>query len=209
MEEVEVEIVLPELPDVPRAIEGIGALLGLEPQSLGMTSTYDRMVDTTDLALLSKNSSLRVRQKLENIYTGSEFRLTYKYRTKDHERLIIRDEQKLRLTEPDYEAVLEMLSHICEGVSGHPMETQLIINELAREANLGPKGQRLNVSVDQCSYSLPDSPETTQEIVFELESHGCGPEAVLKAADWVLEKLGGRLATQGKYARGMRLLGRL
>src|SRR6185503_13288837 len=99
MEEVEVEIVLPELPDVPRAVEGIGALLGLEPQSLGMTSTYDRMVDTSDMALLSKNSSLRVRQKLENVYAGSEFRLTYKYRTKDHDRLFVREEQKLRLTE--------------------------------------------------------------------------------------------------------------
>jgi hypothetical protein len=45
--------------------------------------------------------------------------------------------------------------------------------------------------------------------VFEIESHGVGEDAILKAADWVLAKYGGRLAAQGKYARGMRLLGKL
>jgi hypothetical protein len=209
MQEIEVEIVLPELPDMPRAVEGLGELLGLQPQSMGMTTTYDRMVDTDDLALLSKDCSLRVRQKLENVYAGNEFRLTYKYPMGEHERLFIRGEQKLRLTEPDFDGVLSMLSHICEGVAGHPMLTQLVINELAREANLGPKGQRLNLSLDQCTYSLPDAPETAEEIVFEIESHGVGEDAILKAADWVLAKYGGRLAAQGKYARGMRLLGKL
>ena len=55
MEEIEIEIVLPSLPDVPREVEGLGQLLGLQPESLGMTSTYDRMLDTPDMALLSKN----------------------------------------------------------------------------------------------------------------------------------------------------------
>lgn len=209
MEEIEVEIVMPELPDMPRAIEGLGELLGLEPQSLGMTSTFDRMVDTDDLALLSKNCSLRVRQKLENVYAGNEFRLTYKYPLRPHEKLFIRDEQKLRLTEPDYDAVLGLLSHVADGVAGHLMETQLVINELAREANLGPKGRRVNLSLDQCTYTLPDAPESAQEIVFEIESHGVSDAVILQAADWVMAKFGGRLAAQCKYARGMRLLGRL
>ncbi len=209
MEEIEVEIVLPELPDMPRAVEGLGALLGLAPESMGMTSTFDRMVDSDDLALLSKNCSLRVRQKLENVYAGNEFRLTYKYPLRDHEKLFIRDEQKLRLTEPDYESVLGLLSHVCEGVAGHHMETQLIIHELAREANVGPKGRRLNLSLDQCTYSLPDGPESAPEIVFELESHGVSENVVLQAADWVLAQFGGRIAAQCKYARGMRLLGKL
>lgn len=209
MEEVEVEIVLPALPDVPRAVEGIAALLGLEPQSLGMTGTYDRMLDTEDLALLSKDCSLRVRQKLENVYAGNEFRLTYKYPLKQHEKLFIRDEQKLRLTEPDYGAVLSLLSHFTHGVSGQVLSTQLAINEIAREANIGPKGARLRLSVDQCSYSLPDSSDTAEEVVCELESHGIDEESLLKAADWVLAEYGGRIAAQCKYARGMRLLGRL
>jgi hypothetical protein len=209
MQEIEVEIVLPEVPDMPRAVEGLGELLGLEPQSLGMTSTFDRMVDSDDLALLSKNCSLRVRQKLENVYAGNEFRLTYKYPLREDAKLFVRDEQKLRLTEPDYDAVLALLSHVCEGVAGHPMETQLVINELAREANLGPKGRRVNLSLDQCTYSLPQGPESAQEIVFEIESHGVSDDTILKAADWVMEKFGGRLAAQCKYARGMRLLGRL
>src|SRR5438552_19186638 len=116
MEEVEVEIVLPELPDAPRAVEGLAEALGLAPESLGMTSTFDRMVDTPDLALLSKNCSLRVRQKLENVYAGNEIRLTYKRPVREHEKLFIRDEKKLRLTEPDYDAVLAMLSVVAEGV---------------------------------------------------------------------------------------------
>jgi inorganic triphosphatase YgiF len=209
MEEIEVEIVLPSLPDVPRAVEGISSLLDLEPQSLGMTSTFDRMLDTDDLALLSKDCSLRVRQKLENVYAGNEFRLTYKYPIREHDRLFIRDEQKLRLTEPDYNAVQSLLSHMTHGVSGQLLQTQLAINEIAREANVGPKGGRLNISVDHCIYSLPDSPDTAEEIVFELESHGIGEDALLRAADWVLANLGGRVAAQCKYARGMRLLGRL
>jgi hypothetical protein len=209
MEEVEVEIVLPALPDVPRVVEGLGTLLGLEPQSLGMTSTYDRMLDTEDMALLSKECSLRVRQKLENIYAGNEFRLTYKYPLRRHDRLFIRDEQKLRLTEPDYGAVLSLLSHMTHGVSGQVLNTQLVINEIAREANIGPKGGRLRLSVDHCHYSLPDSPEAAEEVVLELESHGIGEEALLKATDWVLSELGGRQAAQSKYPRGMRMLGRL
>lgn len=209
MEEIEIEIVLPAMPDVPRAVEGLGTLLGLQPESLGMTSTYDRMLDTEDMALLSKNCSLRVRQKLENVYAGNEFRLTYKYPIREHDKLFIRDEQKLRLTEPDYSAVLSLLSHMTHGVSGQVLNTQLAINEIAREANIGPRGGRLRLSVDQCIYSLPDSPETAEEVVLELESHGIGEDDLLRAADWVLEQFGGRLAAQSKYPRAMRMLGRL
>jgi inorganic triphosphatase YgiF len=209
MEEVEIEIVLEALPDVPRAIEGLSALLGLEPQSLGMTSTFDRLLDTDDMALLSKDHSLRVRQKLENVYNGNEFRLTYKKPLREHDTLFIRDEQKLKLTDPDFDAVLSVLSSLCEGVARQPLVTMLHINELAREANLGPKGSRLNVSVDQSTYSLPGGGDSVVEYVFELESHGVPEQTVMQAAEWVLANVGGRMAVQHKYARGLRLLGRL
>ncbi|MCH7471829.1 hypothetical protein IIA79_02625 [bacterium] len=210
MEEVEVEIVLEELPDVPRAVEGLAAHLGLAPHSLGMTSTLDRMVDTEDMALLAKDHSLRVRQKLENIYAGSEFRLTYKYPLEEHERLFIRDEQKLKLSEPDFDAVLRLLSHITQGVSGAKLSDILHIEELAREAHLGPQGAQVNVSIDECVYTLPGEEEPApKEFVFEIESHGVEREIILKAADWVLSEVGGRLAVQCKYARGLRLLGKL
>ena len=103
-----------------------------------------------------------------------------------------------------------MLSNITTGITGIKLRTLLHINELAREANLGPKGAQVNISVDQSTYSLPDNPErTVTEHVFEIESHGVPEELILTAADWVLRELGGRQAAQSKYSRGLRLLGRL
>lgn len=210
MLEIEIEIVLPEAPDVPRAVEGLAAYLGLTPESLGMTSTFDRLVDTEDMALLAKDHSLRVRQKLENMYHGQEVRLTYKYPEREHERLMIRREKKLKLADTDYDSVLSVLSHLMDGVAGHQMTSMLNINELAREANLGPKGEQLNLSVDHCVYSIPgDDDKTAEEHVFELESHGVSEDLVLTAADWVVKELGGREARQAKYPRGLRLLGKL
>ena len=208
MEEVEVEIILPQLPDVPRVLEGLAAHLGLEPESLGMTSTFDRMVDTEDMALLSKDHSLRVRQKLENTFQGNEFRLTYKKPLRDHERLFIRREQKLTLNEPEFERVLFVLSSLSEGVSGQELSSIMEVRELAREANLGPKGAQLNISVDSSSYYTPGAEEPgAEEFVFEIESHGVPDDLVLTAADWVLKELGGREAASPKYTRGLRKLG--
>jgi hypothetical protein len=208
--EIEIEIVLPEQPDVPRAVEGLAKYLGLQPESLGMTSTFDRLVDTEDMALLAKDHSLRVRQKLGNVYHGNEVRLTYKYPEREHERLMIRREKKLKLHEADFDSVLGVLSHLVDGVSGHKLTSMLNINELAREANIGPKGERLNISVDHCTYSLPGrETKRAEEFVFELESHGVSEDIVLKAADWVVKELGGREAKQAKYPRGLRLLGKL
>jgi hypothetical protein len=210
MEEVEVEIILESLPDVPRAVEGLAEHLGLSLESLGMSSTFDRMVDTEDMALLSQDHSLRVRQKLGNIYAGNEYRLTYKYPLAAHERLFIRSEEKLKLSEPNYDEVLRILSNIAFGISGSRLFTLLHVNELAREANLGPRGAQVNCSIDHCTYTLPDKPDhTATEYVFEIESHGVPHETILQAADWVLKELGGRQGAQCKYSRGLRLLGRL
>jgi hypothetical protein len=209
MEEVELEIVLNSLPDVPQVIEGLAQFMQLKPESLGMTSTHDRFVDTDDMVLLSQEHSLRVRQKVENVYAGNQVRLTYKFPLDQHELLFIRRERKLTLLEPEYERVLAVLSSLAQGVGGQELTTIMVVDELAREANLGPKGARLNISVDQCSYSLPDGSRTADEVVFEVESHGIGREAVLKAGEWVLANVGGRIAKQPKYARGLRLLGRL
>lgn len=210
MEEVEIEIILNALPDVPRVVEGLAAHLGLEPHNLGMTSTFDRMVDTDDLALLSQNNSLRIRQKLENTFSGNEFRLTYKKPLREHARLFVRDEQKLTLCEPVFESVLHMLSSLSHGVSGHDLHSVLEIRELAREANLGPPGAQVNLSVDHCAYYLPGSDEPgAEEFVLEIESHGVPEAMILTAADWMIKELGGRGAAQPKYARGMRKLGRL
>jgi len=210
MEEVEVEIVLEALPDVPRLVEGLGQFLALEPQSLGMTSTFDRFLDTEDLALLSKDHSLRVRQKLENVYSGNEFRLTYKTPLRQHERLFIRNEEKVKLADTNIESVVGVLGALTEGITGERLVPMLNINELAREANLGPKGGRVNVSVDSCTYALPgNEAATAQEFVLEIESHGVDESTIERAADWALKETGGRLAVQSKYARGLRLLGRL
>lgn len=209
MEEVEVEIVLERLPDVPRLVEGLGKFLGLEPASMGMTSTFDRLLDTDAHDFLVKEQSLRVRQKLENVYSGGEFRLTYKRPLRTHERLLIRDEEKLKLADTDIETVIQVLGAMAEGIAGHGLSSKLLINELAREANLGPRGERVNLSVDTTTYSLPDSDVTAQEFVLEIESHGVDDDTILRACDWVLTEIGhGRVATQGKYARGLKLLGR-
>jgi hypothetical protein len=209
MEEVELEIVLNELPDVPKVVEGLAEFMQLKPESLGMTSTHDRFVDTDDMVLLSQDHSLRIRQKLENVFAGNQVRLTYKFPLEQHEKLFIRRERKLTLTEPDYDHVLAVLSSLAQGVGGQELTTILVIDELAREANLGPKGARLNLSIDQCSYCLPDDSRRADEVVFELESHGIGRERVLAAGEWVLANVGGRIAKQPKYARGLRLLGQL
>lgn len=210
MEEVEVEIVLEELPDVPRLVEGLAQFLELEPHSLGMTSTFDRFVDTADLALLSKEQSLRVRQRLENVYTGGEFRLTYKTPLRAHERLFVRNEEKLKLADANVDSVIAVLGAMTEGITGQRLQPMLTITELAREANLGPKGARVNLSVDACTYTLPDvEGKTAQEYVLEIESHGVDDATIERAADWALKQTGGRLAVQSKYARGMRMLGRL
>jgi len=210
VEEVEVEIVLMEMPDVPRVVSGLAAHLKLKAKSLGMTSTFDRMVDTDDLALLSRDHSLRVRQKLGNVYSGNEYRLTYKYPLAPHPRLFIRSEEKLKLTEHDYDSVVRMLSNIVHGVCGEGLRTLLHINELAREVNLGPKGAQVNLSFDDCTYALPEHPEATvREFVLEIESHGVSQDVILTASDWVLKALGGREAAQCKYARGLRALGKL
>jgi hypothetical protein len=210
VEEVEVEIVLASMPDVQRVVDGLAAYLGLAPERLGMTSTFDRMVDTEDMALLSQDHSLRVRRKLGNIYSGNEHRLTYKYPLREHERLFIRAEEKLKLVDPDYAAVLRVLSSIAWGVGGTKLGTLLHINELAHEVNLGPKGAQVNLSLDHCTYSLPSDPEhTAEEYVFEIESHGVGHGLLLSAADWVLKEVGGREAARCKYSRGLQLLGKM
>jgi hypothetical protein len=209
MEEIELEIVLNEMPDVPQLVESLAAFMQLTPENLGMASTHDRFVDTDDMVLLSQDHSLRIRQKLQNVYAGNQVRLTYKYPLEQHDRLFIREESKLTLTEPDYDHVLAVLSNLAQGVGGQELGTILIIDELAREANLGPRGAQLNISIDQCTYCLPDNSRQAEEVVFELESHGIARERVLEAGEWVLGKLGGRIAKQPKYARGLRLLGRL
>jgi hypothetical protein len=210
VEEVEVEIILDSVPDVARLVDGLASHLGLSAESKGMSSTFDRMVDTDDFALLSQDHSLRVRQKLGNMYAGNEFRLTYKYPLREHERLFIRAEEKMKLADPDYEAVLRMLSNITWGVSGQRLKTQLHINELANEANLGPKGSQVNLSIDQCTYCLPGDPERhVAEVVFEIESHGVGHDVILAASDWVKRETGGREAARCKYSRGLQLMGKL
>jgi hypothetical protein len=210
VEEVEVEIILDSVPDVARLVDGLAAHLGLSAESKGMNSTFDRMVDTEDLALLSQDHSLRVRQKLDNLYAGNEFRLTYKYPLREHERLFIRAEEKMKLADPDYDAVLTMLSNVTWGVCGQRLKTQLHINELAQEANLGPKGSQVNLSIDQCTYSLPGDPDRhVAEVVFEIESHGVGHDVILAASDWVRQQVGGREAARCKYSRGLQLMGKL
>lgn len=209
MEEREIEIVLEELPNHGKLLDGLARHLGLPLQSLGMTTTYDRMVDTSDMALLAIDHSLRVRQKLGNVFSGNEFRLTYKRPRQEHEVLFIRDEFKLKLTEPDFSSVIEFLGGLTESLVNQQMATVLEINELAREANLGDSGKVLNVSLDECSYSLPDGNTEKHEYVFELESHGVSDDVLLSAAEWVRQNHGGRIAAEGKYARGLRLLGQL
>lgn len=209
MKEVELELVLTSLPDVPRLVEGLATHLGLEPQSLGMTSTIDRYVDTDDMVLLSQDHSLRMRQKLENMYVGNEVRLTYKYPLEEHGKLFIRRERKLTLAEPEYGRVMDVLSSLAAGVGGQELGEMLIIEELAREANVGPKGARVNISVDQCTYRLPGKDKQAEEVVFEIESHGVDNDVILAAGDWVLSQAEGRIAKQAKYARGLRLLGEL
>ncbi|MDQ3023719.1 MAG: CYTH domain-containing protein, partial [bacterium] len=185
--------------------------LELETQSLGMTSTFDRFLDTHDLALLSKDQSLRVRQRLENMYSGGEFRLTYKTPLRPHERLFIRNEEKLKLADSNIDSVMGVMGAMTEGITGHRLVPLLTITELAREANLGSKGGRVNVSIDSCSYHLPgdDNGPTAQEYVLELESHGVDEATIERALEWALKETGGRLAVQSKYARGLRLLGKL
>ena len=209
MEEREIEIVLDESPEPHKLLEGLAHYLELPLQSLGMSTTYDRMVDTADMALLAIDHSLRVRQKLGNVYSGNEFRLTYKKPLQEHDSLFIRDEYKLKLTEPDYASVLEFLGGLTESLVNQKMETVIEINELAREANLGDNGKVLNVSLDECTYTLPGDEREQHELVFELESHGVSDEVLLKAAAWVRQEFGGRIAAEGKYARGLRLLGQL
>ena len=210
MEELEVEIILPQAPEVPQLVEGLGKLLKLAVHDRGMTSTFDRMLDTDDYALLAQDHSLRVRQKLDNVYAGHGIRLTYKYPLRHHERLFIRNELKVKLAEPDYDQVQSMLSALAGGLSRQKLGTALHIRELANEAYLGEKGARVSLSLDQCTYSLPDQDDGGPvEYVCEIESHGVSEEQILKASDWVLAKLGGREAKESKYARGLRLLGRL
>lgn len=210
MEELEVEIILPEMPEVPELAEGLARLLKLEHHSRGMTSTFDRMLDTDDYALLAQEHTLRVRQKLDNVYAGNEIRLTYKCPLRHHDRLLIRDEHKIKLAEPKFERVQAMLSAMAGGLSRQKLVTALHIRELANESYLGEKGARISLSIDQCTYSLPESDDGgPREYICEIESHGLSEELVLKASDWVLNKYGGREARQAKYPRGLRLLGRL
>jgi inorganic triphosphatase YgiF len=213
VEEIEVELVLPKLPEPARVMAGLAELFGLEHFSRGMTSTLDRMLDSDDFALLAQGHSLRVRQKLDNVYSGNEYRLTYKCPLREHERLFIRAEHKLKLAEPDFDAVLTMLNSISSGLAGERLLPALHISELAHESYIGPKGGRVSVSLDQCHYSLPGSGaeagEGTREIVLELEAQGVEEERILAASDWVASELGGREAAESKYARGLRLLGRL
>jgi len=209
MEEREIEIVLEQSPEPHKLLEGLARHLDLPLQSLGMSTTYDRMVDTSDMALLAIDHTLRVRQKLGNVFAGNEFRLTYKQPLAEHDVLFIRDERKLKLTEPDFDSVLDFLGSLTESLVNQKMATILEINELAREANLGGEGKVLNVSLDDCNYSLPQGGDVANEIVLELESHGVADEVLLSAADWVIANYGGRIAAEGKYARGLRLLGQL
>jgi hypothetical protein len=164
-----------------------------------------------------------VRQRLENVYTGGEFRLTYKTPLRPHERLFIRNEEKLKLADTNVEAVMGVLGAMTEGITGHRLEPILTITELAREANIGPKGNRVNVSIDNCTYHLPEGSGAgatpagavtgggaqATEYVLELESHGVDEATIERACDWALSNIGGRLAVQSKYARGLRLLGKL
>ncbi|MEZ5337883.1 MAG: CYTH domain-containing protein [bacterium] len=209
MEEREIEIVLEGSPEPHKLLEGLAHHLELPLRSLGMSTTYDRMVDTPDMALLAIDHSLRARQKLGNVYSGNEIRLTYKRPLQEHDVLFIRDEFKLKLTEPDYGSVLQFLGSLTESLVNQRMETILEISELAREAYLGSEQNLLNVSIDECSYSRPDAEGQAGEFVLELESHGVSDELLLSAADWVLQHYEGRVAAEGKYARGLRLLGQL
>jgi hypothetical protein len=209
MEEVEVEILMDELPDVPKVLDGLARFLDLDQAFLGQTTTLDRLLDTDGQILMKKGHSLRLRQKLENIYAGRELRLTYKMPLREHETLFVREETKLKLMEGDSAEAVAMLAAMSQGFTGERLNTWLLVEETAREANLGPKGSRVRVSIDHCTYSLPDNPRIKEhEIVFELESHGVPEGVILNAYEWVTNHVGGTLAREGKYPRGLKLLGK-
>ncbi len=210
MEEVEVEIIMEQLPDVPRVVDGLARFLDLEQHSLGQTTTLDRLLDTEERQLLAKGHTLRLRQKLENIYAGKELRLTYKKPLRQHDTLFIREETKLKLMEGDSAEAVSMLGALALGLSGQELRQWLLIEETAREANIGPKGSRVRVSIDYCTYSSPDNPRAKeQEVVFELESHGVPEGVILNAADWVINHIGGTIARENKFARGLKMLGKM
>jgi hypothetical protein len=206
MIEVEAEIALAAI-NFEEYAGALAAKFDLPARDYGLTKVLDVFLDTPDLVLLKSGCSLRVRQKLEAIYSGGEYRLTFKRPVGRHPRLFVREETKVKLMEHDLAAVIEFASEFGCGLAGTGMANQLVIDELSYEREVGPEDSHLHLSYDRVSYLHPATQEPLhQEHALEIEEHGKPSALIIEALDWTLDTFGFEVHRTPKYERGMTYL---
>lgn len=203
MIEVEAEIALATI-NFEEYAGSLAAKFNLPARDYGLTKVLDVFLDTPDHALLANGCSLRVRQKLEAIYSGGEYRLTFKRPVGRHPRLFVREETKVKLMEHDLAAVIEFSSEFGLGLAGKGMASHLVIDELSYEREVGAEDSHLHLSYDRVSYLHPVTQEPlSQEHILEIEAHGSPSKLILEALEWTLDTFGGEVHKSSKYERGM------
>ncbi len=174
----------------------------------GMTHVKDMYLDTDSFHLYERNCTLRVRLKLEDIYQGSQIRLTFKSPLREHPIMLVRDEMKMKLLADDFGIVGEFFGKMSSNLVNEELSYKLIIEETSKEAHLGQEGKKLNVSFDQVRFiSLLEPERVISENFFEIEDHGIGEDLLLEIGKKLESTYNLVPCLETKYRRGLRLLG--
>lgn len=206
MKEVEVEFPLANI-DVEQAAAHLAQKLALPVVPHGLSHSRDIFIDTQGYELLRRGYSFRLRQKLDNIYSGEGTRLTFKYPLEFMQDYLIREELKMNASVHEFGAVIQFISGIANAIVKQPAHITLAVEETSREYDLGESGKLLRIAYDAVKFKDPGDAKRTHTVNYlEIEDHGVGIDILAQAKASVEEYFALSPSTEGKYHYGLRAL---
>lgn len=206
MREVEAEFPSANI-DVEQAAEYLSQRLNLPVTPHGLTHSRDIFVDTVNFELLKRGFTFRLRQKLDNIYSGEGTRLTFKYPLEEMPDFLVREELKMKTSVREFGEVIDFLSGMSFAIFKEPAQITLAVEETSREFDLGEHGRMLRVAYDAVKFKDPADAKRAHSVNYlEIEDHGVGMDVLMQAKAAVEEYYSLSPSTEGKYRYGLKAL---
>ncbi len=206
MKEVEVEFPSANI-DAGQAAGFLSQKLNLTMIPHGLTHSRDIFVDTKSFGLLHRGFTFRLRQKLDNIYSGEGTRLTFKYPLEEMPDLLVREELKMKASVREFGEVIQFLSGMSFAIFKEPAQITLAVEETSREFDLGQSGRMLRVAYDAVKFKDPADAKRVHAVNYlEIEDHGVGLDVLLQAKSAIEEYYSLSPSTEGKYRFGLKAL---
>lgn len=204
--EVEAELSIPNL-FFKKLADDISSEFKLEAGHLKATKTLDRFFDTDDQDIKRVGGQIRLRQKLDNIYQGNEYRITLKNKIEDDPLLFKREERRLKVFEKDFGRVYGFLTAYSRLLTGKDVYIQLLIDTSSQEIQLGPAEAHLHLDYDLVVYIDPSDEDRYHiEYILEVETHGCPEEGLRDVVKWIMKTHKVGVNPEPKYPRGLQFL---